>query len=235
MRHLRVLTVSLALVTLAAAAIAGGCASTDVGAGEYEEYTPGATDKAAASDVKMSAAETAKRDKARADAALQGGWSAGKRDGKRVLAGLTAPQDGRWVAPGEEPGLASGQALCKQFDGAHVCSAAEVIKADANGDFEGAPVGQTIWVSRLHEVNVGGVTYAASQEGSCHEFTYDTADRAWGSYGIPQPFPKEPLAMSLGRARPEYDEQCRLDVTKCVAHVPTGMSCNEKRAIPCCY
>jgi CxxC motif-containing protein (DUF1111 family) len=50
----------LALVTLAATtAIAGGCASSDVGAGEYEEYTPGLNDKAMTSDAKMSAAEQA--------------------------------------------------------------------------------------------------------------------------------------------------------------------------------
>lgn len=235
MRHLRVLTIPLALVTLAAAAsLAGGCASTDGGAREFEEYTPGATEKAAPSSAKMSAAEQEQRDKARAAAALQEGWSAGKPDGKRVLAGLTAPQDGRWVAPGEEPGLASGAALCKPFNGAHVCSAAEIIKADANGDFIGAPEGQAMWVPRLNDVVFEGTTYVTSPEGSCHEYTYDTGDRAWSSFAI-APTPKEPLSLNLGRAKPEYDEQCRLDVSKCVPYVPTGMSCNEKRAIPCCY
>lgn len=241
MQHARVLAVHLALVTLAAAtAIASGCASADVGAEGYEEYTPGMSDKGVTGDAKMSASaeEMAKGDKARADAALQKGWSAGKRDGKRVLAGLTAPQDGRWFAPGVEPGLASGQALCKQFDGAHVCSAAEVIKADAKGDLAEVPEGQTIWVSRLNDVSFGGTTYLTSPEGSCHEYTYDTGDRGWSAYGVAGPgvgTPKERLTLNLGRAKPEYDDKCRLDVSQCVPYIPTGMSCNDKRAIPCCY
>jgi hypothetical protein len=109
------------------------------------------------------------------------GWKAGPKDGRRELAGLTAPLDGRWVAAGQEPGLRSGEHLCQQLDGAHVCSAEEIFTAEKQGDFAGAPDG-TVWLPRMAAFDLDGTRFEGDPSAACNLYTYPTGDRAWNGF-----------------------------------------------------
>lgn len=225
-RALRLLLAGSAACAAVALTACGGETSSDA---RFEEYAPGAAKPAA----KMDPGEQQRADAVRVQQiSVKPLWSAGPKERGRILAGLTSPQNGRWVAPGQEPGLASGEFLCKQLDGAHVCSGSEIVKAVDQGDFAGAPA-VSIWVPRLADVTHRGKKFAQTRQGSCDTYTYKTADRYWGSDA--EITAGGPVNLDLGPESPDYDERCGVDRNVCMAHVPSGMGCNAERSIACCY
>lgn len=156
-------------------------------------------------------------------------WFAGPDDGRRVLAGFGAPQIGRWTAPGVEPGMAAGAAVCSQM-GAHVCDEAELYTAAEQGDFTGAPTDHTFWaLVHTYPLRIGDKFEMAN---TCGTLTYPTMDKKWGAFGTVSGDGSVEWHYSEQKT---YDARCLEDIQYCAGTVPSGYECNVARYIPCCY
>lgn len=209
------------------ALLALGCATEP--SGDYEAYDPN-TVAMPTPEAAIAAADAQRDDRLP--------WLAGANDGHRVFAGLTTLTTGRVVAPGFEPGFASGDALCRQLGADHVCDEDEIRTADAQGDFVGMPADLTFFL--LPAGSRDARTTDREHGASCRALTYPTADQAWTGWG------GGPNSSSRSTEKGEsinyhtppvrdYDPACLEDVSVCARFVPTGFGCNVPRSLPCCY
>lgn len=229
--------IGFALVSLGLAACQ---ADPEAIAIDCEEYNPGMRTEATQQRVTTQNERDVMRQRPDGDRiqdAMRAGWKAPA--GTKILAGLSAPQDGRWVAPGHEPGRDSGEAICSSlFDGAHVCSGQEIIEADQKSEFAGVPGGTSIAFPRDKDFLFEGKKFEASRTASCDNYTYPTADQKWMPLAL-KPDTCEGaqaahLKFDLGPEKVQSSDACRLDRAACPAIIPTGYECNVKRAIACC-
>lgn len=182
--------------------------ATEQGETPYDGYDPNADVDAPAVSEEMPSQG------AEADAA----W---KNPSGTVFAGFAAPQTGRWTWPGQEVGLASGDAACRALGANHVCTDAELSEAKENGDFKDAPAGRTFWY----------LAKSDPQAADCHGFTYTGNHISDGNFGT-----VDAGAYAL-HAAPyvAWDERCLHDPEACPAVVPSGFPCNVTRGIACCF
>lgn len=232
-RHL----VGLMLVSLGLAACQGEPSTVAI---DCEEYNPGM--RTQATEPRVTTVEEREVMRTRPDVeriqdAMKPGWRAPA--GGVILAGLSSPQDGRWVAPGRTPGRDSGEHVCDAlFKGAHVCSAEEIIEADKKNEFADVPAGTTIFVPRDKDLYFEGKKLEGNATASCDNYTYDTADRRWTGTALKpetcQGVQATRLHFDLGPTKVEPSDSCATDRSACAAVVPTGYECNVKRSIACC-
>lgn len=150
-----------------------------------------------------------------------GPWTS---DTTKVITALAGPQSGRWMWPGEQPGLASGDAACMALGSDHVCDEDELRQAEAAGDLSEMALDVRIWV------NMNNVPAHAN----CRGFTYDTADRGWG--GGARTVKQGPGVVweYVKHADAGFDAECLKDAAMCARTMPSDGGCNEPRYIPCC-
>lgn len=229
--------VGVALLSLAVAGCQGDAEAIAI---DCVEYNPGMHTSATERHVSTTQELDAMRqrpDVARIQDAMQPGWRAPA--GSTVLAGLTAPQDGRWRAPGKTPGKESGEYLCSTlFEGAHVCGVDEILKANDKEEFATVPASTEVFVPRDKDVYIEGQKFEGSPTASCDNWTYPTADQRWTGIGVkPETCAgaqAKRLQIDLGPAKVQPSDACAADPRTCPAIVPTGYECNVKRAIACC-
>lgn len=144
----------------------------------------------------------------------------------QVLVAFTEATGGRWIWPGQEPGMASGDAACQALGADHVCSYEDLMAAEDAGDLRRAPANISLW---LFEEGL------PTREASCANFTYEGAHQKWS--GNARTVPDEQGGTRLAYDFPpasRWDDACLSDPEQCPAVVPSGYACNERRAIACC-
>lgn len=201
---------SALLLTLAA----GVCACDQTTPGDYEAYDPDAVE-----DMGDEGADFAPAD-AQADAAP----GPLVLEGNKVLTALAGPSTGRWMWPGEAPGIAAGDAACLALGADHVCEEAELLLAERLGELDLVPQASTIWAL---ENNAMG-------DRNCRGLSYETADAARGrsAHTVPD---GDSFRWAFDQMKDAgFDPACLKDHSVCPQYMPSHQGCNAVRYIPCC-
>ncbi len=167
------------------------------------------------------------------DAGHDAGADAGVADGgpclDPVIAGFASNGLGGtdfglpWSFEGEV-GLAAGERACQAIGADHVCRYVEVLRAEVCGEFATAPA--SFWLHRETPVDVGGASVEAGPGARCNDWSGPIDHLADGEYVD---------VASDGTLTYHFDENpCFTGSPGDGCAAPGILSCNERRAIPCC-
>lgn len=162
-------------------------------------------------------------------------------------------------AYGPDTGIAAGQEMCAAIGADHVCTYAEVVAAEANGEFESKniPVGQEFWLHRVAtpvpSISDPNTMTAPGPGGRCNDWEYGTNHVSDGEFGIYDPTGDySPNGRKQGGVTYFFDDDTTYDQDPTDNACPGGMvsatntngaalgcpsQCGNAapRAILCCY